>query len=140
MEKIEKFNVRVYALCIEDQKILTLFESYAGEKLVKLPGGGLEFGEGIIDCLHREFMEELNVKIEVLEHFYTQEGFMQSRFRDNEQLLTVYYIVKIIDPENFRIIDTEIEKAEWLPISASNPFPLPIDHLVFEKLQKKFLK
>ena len=50
---------------------------------------------------------------------------MQSRFRDNEQLLTVYYIVKIIDPENFRIIDTEIEKAEWLPISASNPFRFP---------------
>jgi hypothetical protein len=23
-------------------------ESYAGEKLIKLPGGGLEFGEGIM--------------------------------------------------------------------------------------------
>lgn len=125
MEKIEKFNVRVYALCIEDQKILTLFESYAGEKLVKLPGGGLEFGEGIIDCLHREFMEELNVKIEVLKHFYTQEGFMQSRFRDNEQLLTVYYIVKIIDPENFRIIDTEIEKPNGYPFRLLILFRFP---------------
>jgi hypothetical protein len=48
-------------------------------------------------------MEELNVKIEVVEHFYTQEGFMQSRFRENEQLLTVYYIVKIKDPENFKL-------------------------------------
>ncbi|AQX06034.1 NUDIX domain-containing protein [Elizabethkingia meningoseptica] len=140
MEKIDRFNVRVYALCIEDQKILTLFESYAGEKLIKLPGGGLEFGEGIIDCLHREFMEELNVKIEVQEHFYTQEDFMQSRFRDNEQLLTVYYLVKIKDPENFRVLDSEIEKAEWLPISASNPFQLPIDHIVFEKAKEKFLK
>ena len=71
MEKIDRFNIRVYALCIEDQKILTLFESYAGEKLVKLPGGGLEFGEGVTDCLHREFMEELNVKIEILEHLYS---------------------------------------------------------------------
>ncbi|MDE5429665.1 NUDIX domain-containing protein [Elizabethkingia meningoseptica] len=140
MEKIDRFNVRVYALCIEDQKILTLFESYAGEKLIKLPGGGLEFGEGIIDCLHREFMEELNVKIEVQEHFYIQEDFMQSRFRDNEQLLTVYYLVKIKDPENFRVLDSEIEKAEWLPISASNPFQLPIDHIVFEKAKEKFLK
>lgn len=75
-------------------------------------------------------MEELNVKIEVLEHFYTQEGFMQSRFRDNEQLLTVYYIVKIIGPENFRIIDTEIEKPNGYPfrlliLSASHrPFGL----------------
>jgi hypothetical protein len=37
------------------------------------------------------------VKIEVVEHFYTQEDFLVSRFRENEQLLTIYYIVNIID-------------------------------------------
>ena len=140
MEKINRFNIRCYALCIEDGKILSLYEEYAGEKLIKLPGGGLEFGEGLIDCLHREFMEELNVKIEVIEHFYTQEDFLVSKFRENEQLLTVYYLVKILDIENFKITDPEIEKAEWLSLSASNPFLLPIDHLVFEKAKEKFLK
>ena len=74
-----------------------LHEEYAGNQLMKLPGGGLEFGEGVLECLHREFEEELNVKIKIINHLYTQEEFVVSRFRDNEQLLTIYYQVEIID-------------------------------------------
>jgi ADP-ribose pyrophosphatase YjhB (NUDIX family) len=137
---IDKINVRVYACAVKDNKVLTLFEEYAGEQLVKFPGGGLEFGEGLIDCLHREFDEELNVKIEVLEHFYTQEDFLVSKFRENEQLLTIYYLVKILNEEDFLIVDSCIEKTEWIDInSKENPFKLPIDMIVFEKLKEKFL-
>ena len=60
---IDKLNIRVYATAIKDEKVLVLHEEYAGEQLMKLPGGGLEFGEGLLDCLHREFEEELNVTI-----------------------------------------------------------------------------
>lgn len=137
---IDKFNIRVYAAAVKDKKVLVLHEEYAGEQLMKLPGGGLEFGEGLHDCLHREFEEELNVKINVLGHLYTQEEFLISRFRNNEQLLTVYYLVEIIDENEFLIMDPCIEKIEWIPIeSDENPFPLPIDKIVFEKLKKKFL-
>ncbi len=45
---------------------------------MKFPGGGLEYGEGVLECLHREFDEELNVKVDVVEHFYTQENFLVS--------------------------------------------------------------
>lgn len=136
---IDKINVRVYAAAVKDGKVLTLFEEYAGEKLVKLPGGGLEFGEGILDCLHREFEEELNAKIKIVEHLYTQENFQVSKFRDNEQLLTIYYIVEIENMNDFVILDPCIEKAEWHPISCTeNPFQLPIDIIAFEKLQEKF--
>lgn len=137
---IDKFNIRVYAAAVKDKKVLVLHEEYAGEQLMKLPGGGLEFGEGLHDCLHREFEEELNVKINVLSHLYTQEEFLISRFRNNEQLLTVYYLVEIIDENEFLIMDPCIEKIEWIPIeSDENPFPLPIDKIVFEKLKEKFL-
>lgn len=137
---IDKFNIRVYAAAVKDKKVLVLHEEYAGEQLMKLPGGGLEFGEGLHDCLHREFEEELNVKINVLGHLYTQEEFLISRFRNNEQLLTVYYLVEIIDENEFLIMDSCIEKIEWIPIeSDENPFPLPIDKIVFEKLKEKFL-
>ena len=65
---IDKINIRVYAIYLnEKNELMALDEGYAGEKLIKLPGGGLEFGEGTIECLHREFAEELNLKIEVLE-------------------------------------------------------------------------
>ena len=137
---VDKINVRVYACAVKDKKVLTLFEEYAGVPLMKLPGGGLEFGEGLLDCLHREFEEELNVKVEILEHFYTQEQFLTSRFRENEQLLTIYYLVRIINEEDFLIMDPCIEKVEWVDIDTpENPFPLPIDKIVFDKLKEKFL-
>ena len=137
---INKINVRVYACVVKEQKVLTLFEEYAGEQLMKFPGGGLEYGEGLIDCLKREFEEELNVNIEIVEHLYTQEDFLVSRFKENEQLLTIYYLVKIVNEEDFIILDPCIEKIDWVDINQKeNPFTLPIDKIVFEKLQKKFL-
>ena len=137
---IDKLNIRVYATAIKDEKVLVLHEEYAGEQLMKLPGGGLEFGEGLLDCLHREFEEELTVKINSLGHLYTQEDFVVSRFRDNEQLLTVYYLVEIIDENDFLIMDPCIEKTEWIPINTDeNPFILPVDKIAFEKLKERLL-
>ena len=137
---IDKLNIRVYATAIKDEKVLVLHEEYAGEQLMKLPGGGLEFGEGLLDCLHREFEEELNVKINILGHLYTQEDFVVSRFRDNEQLYTVYYLVEIIDENDFLIMVPCIEKTEWIPINTDeNPFILPVDKIAFEKLKERIL-
>lgn len=137
---INKINVRVYAAAIKDEKVLVLFEEYAGEHLMKLPGGGLEFGEGVVECLHREFEEELNCQIRIIDHLYTQENFVQSRFRDNEQLLTIYYLVEIIDNNEFLIIDPLIEKIDWIPIDQNeNPFQLPVDKIAFEKLKERIL-
>ena len=137
---IDKINIRVYAIYLnEKNELMALDEGYVGEKLIKLPGGGLEFGEGTIECLHREFAEELNLKIEVLEHFYTQEDFLVSRFRENEQLLTIYYTVNILNLEELKIIDESIEKVKWISLHEENPLPLPIDKIVFEKLKEKLL-
>ena len=135
---IDKINIRVYAIYLnEKNELIALDEGYAGEKLIKLPGGGLEFGEGTIECLHREFAEELNLKIEVLEHFYTQEDFLVSRFRENEQLLTIYYTVNILNLDELKILDESIENVKWISLHEENPLPLPIDKIVFQKLKEK---
>ena len=137
---IDKINVRVYATVLKDKKILSLHEEYVGEYLLKFVGGGLEFGESIVECLHREFEEELNLKIKNLEHFYTQEDFLVSKFRDNEQLLTIYYLAEIVDEEDLIIRDSCIEKVEWISLEIDeNPFPLPVDKIVFDLLKKRFL-
>ncbi|KIA90407.1 NUDIX hydrolase [Kaistella jeonii] len=137
---IDKINVRVYATVLKDKKILSLHEEYVGDHLLKFPGGGLEFGESILECLHREFEEELNLKIKNLQHFYTQEDFLVSKFRDNEQLLTIYYLAEIVDEDDLIIRDSCIEKIEWISLDTEeNPFPLPIDKIVFVLLKKKFL-
>ncbi|MBW8360426.1 MAG: NUDIX hydrolase [Weeksellaceae bacterium] len=135
---IDKTNIRVYACVVKNRQLLVLHEEYVGELLMKLPGGGLEYGEGVVDCLHREFEEELNAKIRIVEHLYTQEEFQVSRFRANEQLLTIYYVVEILDETDFLILDPCIEKVEWLPVDTEeNPFPLPIDRIAFEKLKER---
>lgn len=136
---MHKINVRVYAICIKNNEILVLFEKYAGEDLVKLPGGGLEYGEGTIECLHRELKEELNLRVKNVEHFYTQEAFLKSKFNENEQLLTIYYLAEIEDETELKILEPSIEKVEWKSLKLSeNPFVLPVDRLVFEKLKEKF--
>ena len=135
------FNIRVYAFCINGNTILALHEKYAGTKICKLPGGGLELGEGTVDCLHREFEEELNLKIEILEHLYTQESFIESLIKDNKQILNIYYTVKILNPEDLHIQIPGLEKLEWIPInSENNPFVLQADIIAFEKLKKTLIK
>ena len=137
---VDKMNVRVYAAAIKDNQVLVLHEEYAGIQLMKFPGGGLEYGEGTLECLVREFDEELNVQIKVISHFYTQEDFLVSRFRDNEQLLTIYYLAEIVDENEMIIRDPCIEKAEWISLDRlDNPFPLPVDQIVFDLLKKRML-
>src|SRR6478672_4994784 len=89
-----KFNVRVYGLLInENDQVLLSDEEEYGFRFSKFPGGGLEYGEGLIDALKREFVEECNAEVEVLEHFYTTDFFIQSAFNDS-QIISVYYIVR----------------------------------------------
>lgn len=134
------FNVRVYAFCIQENTILALHERYAGVNICKLPGGGLEYGEGTIECLHREFEEELNLKIEILDHLYTQEGFIESRIKDNKQILNIYYTVKILNIEDLNVQIPGLEKLEWIDINTkNNPFVLKADIIAFDKLKEKLL-
>ncbi|NUM32654.1 MAG: NUDIX domain-containing protein [Bacteroidetes bacterium] len=94
---INKFNVRVYGIFIQSKFVLLVKENYNEFEFTKFPGGGLEFGEGLADGLRREIMEELNLEIEIIEHFYTTDFFQQSHFFKNEQVISVYYLIKIID-------------------------------------------
>ncbi|KAA5535268.1 NUDIX domain-containing protein [Paenimyroides baculatum] len=136
-QNFKGFNIRVYALCIMNNELLTLKEPFAGNMVVKLPGGGLEFGEGTADCLKREFKEELNLEITIGDAFYIQEDFVQSLAKDGKQLLTLYFLATIINLHNLEIIDKNIQEVNWIPLTANNPFTLPVDKIVFNKLQSK---
>lgn len=95
-----QFNVRVYGLLIDEQnQVLISDEQEYGMQFSKFPGGGLEYGEGLIDGLKREFVEECNVEIEVLSHFYTTDFFVKSAFNES-QVISIYYIVRNMSPLN----------------------------------------
>jgi len=88
------FNVRVYGLLInQHHEVLISDEQEYGFCFSKFPGGGLELGEGLIDGLKREFVEECEAEIDVLSHFYTTDFFEKSSFNDS-QVISVYYLVK----------------------------------------------
>lgn len=138
---IKKFNVRVYGLLVSNAQLLVTDEFEFGFPFTKLPGGGLEFGESTIDCLKREFMEECAMKIEVLEHFYTTDFFVESAFGGG-QLISIYYKVQPLTPFQLPVkhkrfdFDERVEKAQlfrWTAINeqAVSEMTFPIDkHVV----------
>lgn len=89
-----KFNIRVYGLWIKNQKVLISHENIDGFKMTKFPGGGLEFGEGVVDCLKREFREELGVELFKLSLLHVSNRFIKSSFKNNEQVVAVHYLVQ----------------------------------------------
>ena len=70
--RIKHFNIRVYGIIINKRNEVLLSDEYLMDmKMTKFPGGGLRFGEGTIDCIRREAMEEFGQEIEIISHYYT---------------------------------------------------------------------
>lgn len=102
--EINRFNIRVYGLAVNaDNEVLISDEEIRGMRFTKFPGGGLEFGEGLTDGLKREFLEECNLDVEIISHFYTTDFFVASAFGDGSQLISVYYLVKPLQEYDFKI-------------------------------------
>lgn len=143
-----KFNVRVYGILTNnDEQVLLSDEQEYGTRFTKFPGGGLEFGEGLREGLTREFMEECNAAVEVLEHIYTTDFFIKSAFNDS-QVISVYYRVKNISPLNLmfktKVFDFDgggdvLQSFRWakLPELANEDFMFPADRYVANLLTKQ---
>jgi 8-oxo-dGTP pyrophosphatase MutT (NUDIX family) len=143
---ISKFNIRVYGILINQQQEILLVNEQIGDfKFTKFPGGGMELGEGTIECLKREFIEEINLPIEIENHFYTTDFFQPSAFKNSDQLIAIYYKVKAstnpieINLMPFEIIENnkiEILHFNWVHLSKLNPNMLtfPIDKKVCEMI------
>ena len=140
------FNIRVYGLLLNtNDEILIVCESYKGLLITKFPGGGLEFGEGLKECLVREFKEELDLEIKIVSHFYTTDFFVESIFNHDNQIISVYFIVEtdtmILDRFREQLKDS-IENGElqfrWMAINkiTEDDFTLPIDKHVVCLLKK----
>ena len=138
-DKPDKFTIRVYGLIINDQnEVLITDEFQLNMKMTKFPGGGLDFGEGTIDCLKREMKEECNQEIEVIRHFYTTDFYQKALFWDDHQLMSIYYLARLIGPIQFKVSAVSFDFPEmnngnqsfrWLPADKINPdeFTFPID-------------
>ena len=93
------FTIRVYGILINEAKQVLVSDEYIrGGYYTKFPGGGLELGEGTRDCLQREFIEELNLKVAVGEHIYTTDIYQRSAFNNAHQIVAIYYLVQPLEP------------------------------------------
>ena len=140
-----KFNIRVYGILIQNNHVLITDEVIRGNRMTKFPGGGLELGEGLADCLIREFDEELDIEIEVGELFYINHFFQESAFNPSDQLISIYYLVTQTDNKKipigkkpFDFLPPINQSFRWLKIAElkSSDVTYPIDKKVLEKLQK----
>jgi 8-oxo-dGTP diphosphatase len=104
------FTIRVYGLLITDEnKVLVSDEFIRGNYYTKFPGGGLEFGEGTRECLAREFMEEMNLKVKVGDHLYTTDFFQISAFDNTHQIVSSYYWVHPLEELKVSLRDKDFD-------------------------------
>jgi ADP-ribose pyrophosphatase YjhB (NUDIX family) len=147
---IKHFVVRVYGLIINDKKEVLLTDEFQlGMKMTKFPGGGLEFGEGPVDCIKREAYEEFGQEVKVIDHFYTTEFFQKALFYKKHQLISIYYLLEFKDSIRFKISDKSFDFPElkegnqsfrWKAIKdlIEDDVSFPIDKVVVRLLKEKF--
>lgn len=140
---LKRFNLRVYGLLLHEGRLLLVDERVRGREITKFPGGGLELGEGPVECLVREFHEETGIDVRVREHVYTTGFFQPSAFSPEDQIISIYYRVEPANPMpdgHFEIPFDRHRPHEnilgfrWLPLAKVGPdeVTLPIDRHVVE--------
>lgn len=144
----EIFNIRVYGILLnEQQQLLVSDEIYQGQQFSKFPGGGLELGEGVADCLKREFIEEFNLTIDSLNLMYITEQVVPSAF-DNSQVIGVYYQVFTdedlafsVTQEVFDFSEGEEQALRWVNLDEvdRNTFTFEMDQQAWEQIRPKLL-
>lgn len=149
MHKIQRFNIRVYGLLINEHNHLLVTDEVFknGTRATKFPGGGLELGEGTIEGLKREFMEEAGIEVEVTSHFYTTDFFVPSFFDTETQIISIYYTVSSphwpnikTSTSKFDFVEVPGEEAEsfrWVDLKdlhKEDSIILPIDKVVVDML------
>jgi ADP-ribose pyrophosphatase YjhB (NUDIX family) len=150
-----KFTIRVYGILLDSNKRILLSDEFIrGMYITKLPGGGLEFGEGTRDCLKREFAEETGLEVTIGDHIYTTDFFQISAFNNVDQIISIYYWVHATSPINLAtktaVFDFEphqvadptasVEVFRWVDWRDLNEesLTLPIDKVVAKIVKEKY--
>ena len=138
----KRYNLRVYGIIMNAKgDVLVADERRNGVSFTKFPGGGLEWGEGLADCLKRELHEELGIEAEIGELFYVNDFFQPSAFRENDQLISFYYGVysfkgEIATSNHVVPLTEEGEKFRWVAMKKlkAEIMTYPVDKVVAQQL------
>ncbi|MAB85042.1 MAG: NUDIX hydrolase [Cryomorphaceae bacterium] len=96
---------RVYGFLINNSnQVLVSAERFNGIPLIKFPGGGVEWGEGLQEALIREFKEELKISIGVKENIYFNDFPVESAIDKRYQVQAFFYHVEPLEPMRFSTV------------------------------------
>jgi 8-oxo-dGTP pyrophosphatase MutT (NUDIX family) len=118
-------------------------------KMVKFPGGGMEYGEGTIDCLQREAMEEFGQPLVNIRHYYTTDFYQPALFYKDHQLVSIYYLAGFSEEIRFKVYAKPFDIPEmmngqqsfrWASLSGirEEDLTFPIDRKVIRMLKVQY--
>jgi 8-oxo-dGTP diphosphatase len=133
MKKDKKIVIRVRGIIIDEGKLLTVKHPHS-KNFLALPGGHLEWGEDVKECLQREIVEELgiNPKIGKLLYLYN--------FINEDNIQSLEFFFEIINSQDYLNIENierthayEIAEVCWIKPNDTTPlFP----RIVWEDFKK----
>jgi len=140
---VSRFNIRVYGILLHAGRVLVSDELIRNVPVAKFPGGGLVPGEGTLECLHREILEEMGMEAKEFRHFYTTDFFQPSAYSEEDQIVSIYYTFQVTDPGSIKdgapaqgAGAEPGQRFRWIPLeqATEDVVDLPIDRLVMKLL------
>lgn len=94
----KKFNYRVCAIIIDDNKILAMHDERS--PYFYLPGGRVEMGETAEQAIIREMQEELNIKPSIVRPLWLNQAFFTEDVDNlNYHELCIYFLLDVSDTD-----------------------------------------
>lgn len=95
----KKIVVRTRGIILCEGELLVVKHSF-DHNYYALPGGHLEYGETILECIEREIIEELGIKPEIGRLLY-----IHDYIDENDGVQSVEFFFEIVNSKNYKNID-----------------------------------
>ena len=127
MNTNKKFTIRCRGIILHDGKLLLVRHQKA--QFVALPGGHLEWGEDVKECMRREILEELGVEPKIGRLLYV------NTFKQTDMIQPTEFFFEITNGSDYVNCESlarshahEIEEIRWAaPVDDIKIFPRKIE-------------
>jgi len=131
----EKPKIIVGAIIYDDNNKIFLAKSYKWKDKWVVPGGHLEWGESLENCVKREIKEETNLDVSNIELVGIQENIFPEEFHKKKHFIFLDYCCHT-ESDNVKLND-ELQEHTWINPKAALKLEL---NPTTERFIKRFIK